>query len=185
MTTHVVADAQLGTFARRQNDLFRRVREGTLPIDRVMAGLQSIIEGNFDAIPAGLNHFADADASPFIPDNCTVVKHRRGGQVDVTKLGLYVDDHQKAGIEGTKLQKFLEGKPTKNACVLDYLLANTGLIPLEWKGQYVVFWDTEYRDSDGRHFVRYLCCRDGRWCWSYWCLDGGFDAGDPAAVSRE
>ena len=40
-----VADAILGKVARQQNDLFRRVREGTLDPEQVSRGLQLIIEG--------------------------------------------------------------------------------------------------------------------------------------------
>lgn len=47
MTTHVVADEQLGQLARKQNDLFRRVREGSLPTGQVLDGLQRLIEGRF------------------------------------------------------------------------------------------------------------------------------------------
>ena len=50
MTT--VADETLGKLARQQNDLFRRVREGSLDPERVFAGVQAIIEGNFpETIP--------------------------------------------------------------------------------------------------------------------------------------
>ena len=42
-----VTDEILGKLARQQNDLFRRVREGTLDSNVVSAGLQQIIEGKF------------------------------------------------------------------------------------------------------------------------------------------
>lgn len=45
MTQHSVADDVLGKIARQQNDLFRRVREGSLDADVVSAHLQSTIEG--------------------------------------------------------------------------------------------------------------------------------------------
>ena len=50
MTSHDVTDEQLGQLARRQNDLFRRVREGTLQIDVVLSGLQKIIENVANAL---------------------------------------------------------------------------------------------------------------------------------------
>lgn len=45
MTTHVVSDEQLGHVARRQHELFRRVRDGSTSIDSVLTGLQKLIEG--------------------------------------------------------------------------------------------------------------------------------------------
>lgn len=46
---NLVTDEQLGQLARRQHDLFRRVREGTLPIDRVLDAFQQLIESPRDA----------------------------------------------------------------------------------------------------------------------------------------
>lgn len=43
----LVTDEQLGELARKQHDLFRRVRDGSLPFDPVMAATQAIIEGRF------------------------------------------------------------------------------------------------------------------------------------------
>lgn len=42
--TQVVSDEKLGEFARRQNDWFRRVREGTLDPDEVTRAVHDIIE---------------------------------------------------------------------------------------------------------------------------------------------
>ncbi len=47
MTERIVTDEHLGQLARRQNDLFRRVREGTLPVADVLGALQRVIEGDF------------------------------------------------------------------------------------------------------------------------------------------
>lgn len=49
----LVSDEQLGQLARKQNDLFRRVREGTLPVDQVLGGVQQIIEGNYGVLRGG------------------------------------------------------------------------------------------------------------------------------------
>ncbi len=46
----IVADETLGKLARQQHDLFRRVREGSLDPDRVFAGVQAIIEGDFPEV---------------------------------------------------------------------------------------------------------------------------------------
>lgn len=45
--THAVADDVLGKIARQENDLFRRIREGSLNPGIVSAQLQEAIEGNF------------------------------------------------------------------------------------------------------------------------------------------
>lgn len=44
MTTSVVSDAKLGQISKRQWELFRRVKEGTLDADEVMVALQRIIQ---------------------------------------------------------------------------------------------------------------------------------------------
>lgn len=46
----LVSDEQLGQLARKQNDLFRRVREGTLSVEQVLANIQQIIEGSFGVL---------------------------------------------------------------------------------------------------------------------------------------
>ncbi len=53
MTDKSVADKVLGQIARKQNDLFRRVREGTLEPDLVLSGLQNLIEGRFPQLASG------------------------------------------------------------------------------------------------------------------------------------
>ncbi len=193
MTTNVVTDEQLGILARRQNDLFRRVREGTLPVERVLGGLQSLIEGAFDAIPAGPGRLIDCDAAPYIPNGWSVESHTKGGQIefDPSKITLYFSKRQKNGktIVGHDLRKELKGKPVLNACVLDHLLANTHLIPDSWKKNekgetlYHFFWDTVYRDSNGSLCVRSLYWRGDGWNWDYGWLDDEFDGQNPAILA--
>jgi hypothetical protein len=62
------------------------------------------------------------------------------------------------------------GKQRLNAIVLDYLLKNADLIPNEWKGKYVVFWGTVYRDAEGLYVRCLHWCEDG-WSWFYSWLD--------------
>lgn len=45
--TQAVDDKDLGKIARQQNDLFRRIREGSLNVAIVSAQLQEAIQGNF------------------------------------------------------------------------------------------------------------------------------------------
>ena len=193
MTTNVVTDEQLGILARRQNDLFRRVREGTLPVERVLGGLQSLIEGAFDAIPVGPNRLIDCDTAPYIPNGWSVESHAKGGKIefDPSKITLYFSARQKNGktIVGHDLRKELEGKPVLNACVLDHLLANTHLIPDSWKKNekgetlYHLFWNTVYRDSNGNLCVRYLYWGCGGWFWDCRWLGGRFDGRRPAVLA--
>lgn len=51
MTTRVVTDDKLGVLARRQNELFRRVQQGTLPVDEILQELQQLIEGKLSILP--------------------------------------------------------------------------------------------------------------------------------------
>ena len=57
--TRVVADDILGKLARQQNDLFRRVREGSLDVELVSTQLQQIIEGRFSVPMEEIAPFAD------------------------------------------------------------------------------------------------------------------------------
>jgi hypothetical protein len=188
MTAKYVATyEQMDKLARRQADLFRRVSEGTLPAHNVLADLQRIIEGGSTMV--------DCDAAPFIPEGWEVrpadqLPGRVQGQVDATKLGLYLPEEQQSdGLIGHELRKKLEGKPVLPANVLDYLYENEHLIPEEWKDTTVYFWGTVYRDRGGIPWVCYLywdgggcrLCR-GEWCWNCNCLSGGWLSGDPAAV---
>ncbi len=197
MTTPVVSDEQLGQLGRKYNDLFRRVREGTLPIERVLGSLQDLIEGNFDAIPVGLRRLIDCDAKPFVPDGWSIHPEDQLPNVvhgelsfDPAKIAFHLDEGQKEGrtIVGNKLKERLAGKTVYGAQVLDHLLANTNLIPDSWKidekggTRYLYFWGTIYRDSGGGLCVRYLCFEDGQWRWGSRWLDGRFGGQNPAAV---
>lgn len=132
------------------------------------------------------SHLVDCDADPVISyDGWTVEEHRKGGMVDVAKLGLYLSDKQKSGfINGTDLREELKTKPVLNANVLDYLMKHQELIPEEWK-QYdgVFFWGTIYRLSGGHLCVRFLFWLDGQWRWCDDWLDSGWYSQDPALIS--
>ena len=128
----------------------------------------------------------DCNAKPFVPEGWKVVKHIKGGKFewDPSKILLYLSDGQKNGqrIEGNKLRKELESKPVLNTCVLDWLLARPEFIPEEWKGEYIFFWGTIYRDAGGHLVVRYLHWDGSGWSWGYCWLDVGW-GGLPAALS--
>lgn len=93
----------------------------------------------------------DLDATPLIPKGWTVESHQQGGQFafDGVQLNLYLAAGQTNGKYifgfGNKLRQELAKQPVLNANVLDFLLANSHLIPEEWKGKAVFFWGTVYR----------------------------------------
>ena len=194
MTTNVVTDEQLGILARRQNDLFRRVREGTLPVDLVLKGIQDLIEGNFDPAPRPSGRVLDFDKRPYIPDNWRIksedqLPNRVTGRVefDPENMALYLDPAQKDDVVmGDKLRPKLANLTQRvyGARALDSLLADTARIPESWKKVgYIFFWGTIYRDSVGLLCVRYLFWEGGRWGWYYRWLGREFDARNLAAVS--
>lgn len=178
MTAQTVTDAMLGQVARKQWDLFRRVKEGTLDLDEVSEALQAIIEGGFSI---------DCDADPFFPEGWTVEEHRRSGRMvwDPKRVSLYLSDRQRGSmmIKGNELRKELASKTVLNANVLDYLLKHPDRIPEEWKDKYVFFWGTIYRDRDGCLFVRDLFWFGDGWYWDYRWLGGAWDSEDPAVLA--
>ena len=136
-------------------------------------------------------HLINCDAPPFIPDGWRVeeanqLMNRVRGvfEWDPNKVKLHLSPNQMSGkfIKGEQLQTELANESVLSANVMDYLLAHPTLIPDEWKGKYVFFWGTVYRDSDGDLCVRSLYFGGGGWRSGYDWL--GFDwRGDyPAAV---
>lgn len=82
--------------------------------------------------------FIDGDADPFVPNDLSVVEHKKCGQLkfDPATILLYLSEEQKKeGIIGHDLRNELEGKSVMNANVLDYLLVHPELIPEGWKGR--------------------------------------------------
>ena len=148
-----------------------------------MEGVQRFLSGHADVYCK--EHIIDCDVAPFVPDGWKVEEHQKGGQLsfNAPQIELHLPVAQKNGtIEGNKLRKELAGKPVLNANVLDYLLAHPELIPEDWKGKYVFFWGTVYRDSDGNLCVRFLYWIVGRWSWGNGWLDDGWYGDYPAAL---
>lgn len=135
-----------------------------------------------------IEHIIDCDADPFVPDGWKVTEHQKGGQFkwnkEAQKEAFFYAEGQQNGkaLEGNKLRKELAGKPVMNANVLDYLLAHPHLIPEEWKGKYVFFWGTIYRNSDGDLYVRCLYWSGDRWDWGYGWLGNDWVGVHPAAL---
>lgn len=150
-------------------DLFRQL----LQVQRGYASITAI------------EHVIDCDATPFTPSGWKVEEHKKSGlfKWNYAQVVLFLSKFQKNGvIDGNKLRKELADKPVLNACVLDYLLANPHLIPEEWKGKYVFFWGTIYRDSNGNLFVRCLYWSGDGWYWGRGWLGDVWGGRSPAAL---
>jgi|ERR1035437_4131177 hypothetical protein len=101
---------------------------------------------------------------------------------DISKVSLHLEPEQKDGyIKGNILAERLKDK-SLNSTALKYLLDNPKLIPEAWKGKYVYFWGTIYRDADGFLYVRCLDWRGGRWVSDYRWLGGGWGVSNPSAL---
>lgn len=190
-----LTDEQIGRLQKKLDKIKRRINEGTIVFQEAIDVLQFIvIEGKSEphlGVIRGLNeirpieHIIDLDAAPFIPSGLSVEEHKKGGLLKWSpKLPFYWSKKQEKGsIGGHDLRKELDGKSVLNANVLDDLLAHQELIPEEWKGKYVFFWGTIYRDSDSRLCVRYLNWDGSRWYWYYRWLEDDFNSDYPAALA--
>jgi len=100
-----------------------------------------------------------------------------------TDFVLHIEPEQKESyIEGKILAERMKEKGL-SASVLDYLMENTEKIPEDWKGKYVYFWGTIFRNSNGDLYVRYLCFSRGKWQTDCNWLDNYWLINYPAAVS--
>ena len=195
MTVQAVADGkltneELGSFHRRVDEVKRRLNEETIPFTWVMNELQRVIEGR----PPVANIVVDFCLPPMIPPGWDIresdqMKSRffGGWNFNLNNLELYRLDEQKQQrfISGNDLRNRLEGKIVMGAQLLDFLLANSYLVPEEWKKKTVLFWGTIYRDDGDKPCVRYLQFLDGsrpRWGWSYRLLDGSYGVPGSALV---
>lgn len=131
-------------------------------------------------------HVIDLDANPFIPNDWAVEEHKQGGQFawDPAKVALYLSKEQQGVkcIMGNNLREEMKSKPVYNANLLDHLLAHQHLIPEEWKGKFVFFWGTIYRDRSGDLRVRCLLWNGDRWYWHASWLFSDWSGSNPAAV---
>lgn len=145
MTRKCVTDEQYGRLSRRLDELKRRVDEGTLPFERVMADAQSLIEGI--TLPSRVIT-GNWDKYPFTPDGWTVKSHKSLGKIEwgPNNIELYQSEKQKGDwtINGKALFPELEQKTTLHAGILDYLLIHQSLIPVEWSEYCLIFWGTIY-----------------------------------------
>lgn len=112
--------------------------------------------------------------------------------VDLSKLTLHLEPEQeKSSITGTKLRTRMQSQSPMSAAVLDYLIGHPEETPEEWKQtkdgkiQFVFFWGTIYRDSNGHLFVRYWFCHEGRWQADGHWLGSAWDVQNPSVVLRK
>ena len=144
----------------------------------------------------------DLGASPKLPFNGTEVEKHIGigwGVIEKRADGLYVNDrkvilhlseHQMGDkwLKGYELREELTSKHVLNANILDALYQNIHLIPEDWKKNedgdicFVFFWESIFRDSNGRLFVRCLCFHDGGWRFGCGWIGGNWYCNNPAAV---
>lgn len=151
----------------------------------ILGKLLSVLRGQANIV--AVKHIINCDVDPYLPRDWKVEEHttRRGQfEFDPTKIILHLDEEQQIGgvIAGNKLREKLKGKPVLNANVLDYLLANPGLIPEEWKEKFIFFWGTIYRDLRDGLCVRCLDWDGDGWVWSYFWLGDGFRDDNPCAA---
>jgi hypothetical protein len=153
----------------------------------LLSQVLEVLEGRAEIKP--MEYVVDLDAAPFIPNGWTVESHKQGGQwkYDATKVSLYLSEGQKGGkrLVGTKLREELESLPVMNANLLEFYLAHPHLIPEEWKGEYIFFWGTVYRDADGDLYVWCLFWNGERWYWGCRWLEDDWAGYDLAVLLGE
>ncbi len=188
--------------ARQAAELdFALERNGFTPADvkllssgSTLASVLLVLQGQAMIIPAesggevegSSSVVINLNADPFVPEGWKVEEHKKGGEFtfDASQVKLHSDPGQQNGkyIQGHKLRKRLKNVPVMNAVLLDWYLANPQYIPDEWKGKFVFFWGTIYRDRSGDLYVRCLCWSGDRWSWSSRWLGDGWRSDDSAAV---
>lgn len=123
---------------------------------------------------------------PNLPFSEAVVDyHNNMKSFNPKDLTLHLEPEQKEGSgvypKGTVLAKRLKERAC-NASVLDHLIEHPELWPEEWKGKYVYFWGTIFRDpSNGFLYVRYGYWDGGEVVSNYRWLGNGWGSSRPAA----
>lgn len=184
MTGKSVADETLDLLARKQNDLFQRVREGALDPEWVLTALQRIIEGSF----GGITINCDAPIPKRLKEGFTrreedQVGSRVGGTVTVSAdrpFDLFRVDGQKNGLDLLEDLRSL-GTPVYGIAALEQMHQG-GLIPDSLKGQLIFAWGDVLRDGDDNRCVRCIHWGGGRWRWLCYWLGHDWSPNDPAAV---
>lgn len=160
MKTTTVTDAQIATYTRREKELYRRLTEGTLPVERVLVGMQDLIEGKFGKPVTLAQMIADAG---FRPDRFSIDITERNfplekeGAYDASGLSLFGGAREwsiaevEAAVkpDGGRLEGLVRG--------LAYLKAN----PDALKDGPIVFPASSWVSPDGGVYVPYACLGGG------------------------
>ncbi|MFH1047064.1 MAG: hypothetical protein V1738_02075 [Patescibacteria group bacterium] len=194
MTEKAVTDEALGHLARKQNELFRRVREGTLDSNQVLSALQQIIEGSFDGGNA-VTVTIDCDAQ--IPANLMAwftrheedqISSRVRGTISVdptNPFSTYLILEQELGlVSGKKVLAELgrKGAPVYGIAALEQMRRER-LIPSSLKRKTIFAWGDVLRDEDGNLCVRCLYWNGGgEWDWNCFWVDCSWSSDSSAAV---
>ena len=167
---------------------FRRTGWNNAEIDKLCEGdvlrkVRGVLGGWFEIRLT--EHSINLDE--LAPDSVfTVEEHKKGGGL-LWKPEL-VELHSLYGqktevVTGDDYRKEYTGKHTFNACLLEYLLAHSYLIPELWKGLRIFFWGTINRDPlNGNLYVRFLLWEDDKWQFRYHWLKNRMATSDVAAL---
>lgn len=176
--------------------LIREVVENRAKVVSISEDATRVVTINATTIAVNLGAtpnlpFDKTEVEEHVGESWTIVEKRADGLFEGGhKLGLYLSKRQKNGrwLKGYELRDELTGKPALNVNLLDALLQNPYLIPEDWKlnengnTQYVFFWGTIYRGTDGNFCVRFLYFHDGRWQSHYSWLNHDWRGNYPAAL---
>jgi hypothetical protein len=178
-----VADEKLGILLRREQDLNRRVLEGTLDISEVLAKLQKIIEGELENILSISSSLSLSEritlgkygwVNPDITENNFPNKIEKDYKVECKLF------HFNKSISSESVIAEMEKEGFKPANILELL--KLGEIQPELQKQFpIVALGPAWRLADGSRFVPVLFFGDGRrglnlywfedgWLGSYWFL---------------
>lgn len=181
-----VTDDQLAAFSRRTNELYRRMTEGTLPAERVLTGLQALIEGG-----SSCKKIIDLDEDPLIPSTWHLVDHECGGLFEFGLAKIRLASPGELGLQGRvkvdQLHEAVKGKGAFNANLLDWFLRKPNLrfIPEEWKEKSIYFFGTIYRSPSRTKLVRIMDV-ERAWGCNFWrCNYDSFgrEVGEQAVVA--
>lgn len=134
----------------------------------------------------------DRDAAPILPEGWEplpedkqIQSRARGAFTwDPSKVKGVLVPGQDGGLNGTKIQSFLEGQAVERARTLQELYANQHLIPESWKDDKArVAWGDIVSGRGGSALVLYLDWGGGAWYLYWYCVDDLFFSDSPALVS--
>jgi len=172
------------------NEEIKRLCEGAILVD-----VRKVLLGHARIVP--VEHVITCTCGSFLPhlgSGWSEEEHRFCGTMQLEKrdghlflngkkVERYLSPNQRGSkvIQGHNLRKELANQSTLCACVLDYLLRHTELIPEDWKRGSTFFWGTIFRSPDGGLGVAYLYWRGRRWYWGDDWLDYDWDSISSAA----